>query len=136
MTIRKFELYMAVGTILTAVSFFAFALSEDCTIKINENTQKALVNCMLGIDARIYNQTEASHRFWGNATNLINKYPEMNYKRIKWSNLGILSAFLSIILYLISFRAVFDEREKIRAGKIDKIDADQAKADKYRFDYQ
>jgi hypothetical protein len=121
---------MAFGTILTAFSFFACLISDDFNIKINENTQVALATYIHGIDAHLDNKAEERSRYWSNATNLIEPYSELNWKRRISSYIGYILAFLSIIMYLTSLRAIFNDREKTRE------DADQAEANKYRFDYQ
>ena len=71
--------------------------------------------------------------FWVEANNTLNKYPELNRGRKISYYVGYSLAILSIIVYLISLimYLIF-----LRADKKDKIDADEAKADKYRFDYQ
>ena len=157
MTFRRLELYLAVGvaigTILAGISGCAFVISSDYTIQINENTQNALVKCMLAIDAHLDNiqaivahldkQTNDPHMFWVEANNTMNKYPELNRGRkisysfgYSFAILSIIVYFISLIMYLISLRAVFNDRGETKADKKDKIDADEAKANKYRFDYQ
>lgn len=100
---------MILGSIFAGLSLLFTFYCDNTTVKINQNTDKAVIDLILGLDARLLDKHEDANTFQDNAFIYVDRYNGLNKDRQfqqKWAKICL---WLSVIFYLLAIRGIYRE---------------------------